>query len=329
MKSRLIRYIALTAFIAGMLSFTQVPMASAQGSADAKKPTPRLANGHPDLNGFYNSRNYVGDAVTEEEGNHVLTRTEDGSAFFSYGGANSQGNGLNVDKRGDAPPEPNQPPYKPEYMAKIKEIADKAYGTTSPHDPQMDCKPYGLPRGAISGGGGSAMEILQTDNRIAMLYEDRPGPYFRVIYMDQQHPKDLDTSYFGHSVGHWEGDTLVVDVVGLNDETWLGGGFIGPKYALFHSDKEHVIARWTRHGDELTYEATVEDPVMFTRPWVITPRHIGLAAPGDYIQPQMCVAMAKEHLIEQSDKDRYVCGWCQKDIDAIYGQGAKESLPKK
>src|SRR6185295_7769327 len=133
-------------------SFGQEGRSSA-GGADATKPTPRL-NGHPDFNGFYNQRSYQGSLATEGESNaHVLTRTEDGSAFFSYGGANSQGNGVNVEQRGDAPPEPNQPPYKPEYMSKVKEIADRAYGTTSPLDPQMDCKPYGLPRGAMSGGG--------------------------------------------------------------------------------------------------------------------------------------------------------------------------------
>jgi hypothetical protein len=121
----------------------------------------------------------------------------------------------------------------------------------------------------------------------------------------------------------------VVDVVGLNDETWLGGGFIGPKYALFHSDQEHVIERWTRTGDVLTYTATVEDPVMFTRPWVTTPRKISIAAPGDYMQPQMCVALSKEHLVEQSETDKFVCGWCVKDIDAIYGEGAAATTGTK
>jgi hypothetical protein len=316
--------------MASAMSFVFVPTSAAQNVIeDSKKPTPRLKDGRPDLNGFYNSRHYQGDPVLED-GGHVLTKTDNGSAFFSYGGANSQGNGVNLEQRGDPKAEANQPSYKPEYMARVKEIADKAYGTTSPHDPQMECKPYGLPRGAMSGGGGSAMQIVQNDKYIAMLYEDRPGPYYRIIYMDgRQHPKDYDSSFFGHSIGHWEGDTLVVDVVGLNDETWLGGGFIGPKYALFHSDQEHVVERWTRTGDVLTYEATVEDPVMFTKPWVITPRRIGIGAPGDYMQPQMCVALSKSHLVEQSETDKYVCGWCVKDIDAIYGEGALATQEKE
>jgi hypothetical protein len=142
------------------------------------------------------------------------------------------------------------------------------------------------------------MQIVQNADVIAFLYESRPGPYFRIVYMDgRPHPERLDESYYGHSIGHWEGDTLVVDVIGLNDETWLGSGTVGPRYAMMHSNQLHVIERWTRNGDTLTYEATVEDPVMFTKPWVTTPR-ITQIAPGDYIQPTMCVGLDKEHLIK-------------------------------
>ena len=72
---------------------------------------------------------------------------------------------------------------------------------------------------------------------------------YRIIYMDgREHPKDLDTSYMGNSIGHWEGDTLVIDTIGLNDETWLGRN----KYQEIHSDKEHVVERWTRTSDVLS-----------------------------------------------------------------------------
>ena len=116
----------------------------------------------------------------------------------------------------------------------------------------------------------SGFQIVETPQIITILFESSPYSTYRIIYMDgRQHPNDLDTSYMGHSIGHWEGDTLVVDVVGLNDETWLGGGFTGFKNAKIHSDKEHVIERISRNGDVMTYEATVEDPVMFTKPWVV------------------------------------------------------------
>jgi hypothetical protein len=136
---------------------------------------------------------------------------------------------------------------------------------------------------------------------VAFLYEDRPGPYFRIVYLNGQHPKDLDPSYYGHSIGHWEGDTLVVDVVGLNDETWLGSGTVGPKLAMMHSDQLHVVERWTRSGDVLTYEATVEDPVMFSKPWVMTPRQTQIAKEGDYIRPTMCVPFDKSHLMTKDE----------------------------
>ena len=61
----------------------------------------------------------------------------------------------------------------------------------------------------------------------------------------------------GHSIGHWEGDTLVVDTVGLDETTWLQG-----PGASLHSDKEHVVERWTRKGNQVTVETTVEDPIM-------------------------------------------------------------------
>jgi hypothetical protein len=286
--------------------------AAAKPSA-AARPTPRTADGHPDLSGFYNLGDiFKGDPVEEKPGQHVVVKSADGSIFFDYGGANagsgdgearirqSQNGKVNLLDRTCASCE--NPPYKPEYMAKIKAIGDAMHGDASPLDPQYDCKPYGVPRGSLRGGGGYAMQIVQNAQIVAFLYEDRPGPYFRIIYIDgRPHPADLDKSYYGDSIGHWEGDTLVVDVVGLNDETWLGSGTVGPKYAMMHSDQVHVVERWTRSGDVLAYEATVEDPVMFTKPWVMTPRQTQIAAPDDYIRPTMCLPFDKAHLVKHDD----------------------------
>jgi len=207
---------------------------------------------------------------------------------------------------------PNQPPYKPEYMAKVREIAKTEFGGTSAIDPMMECKPMGVPRGAF----GGAMMITQSPQIIAILYEGHPQPSsnYRVIYMDgRSHPKDLEHSYMGDSVGHWEGNTLVVDVAGLNDETWLGGDIGGKAvYTSIHSDKEHVIERWSRQGDVLTYEATVEDPVMFTRPWVITPRHIHIASPDDQLEELFCTpeSAGNGHYVKPSPEDRDIKNKC-------------------
>ncbi len=320
-KSRLILDCLVAACSVGLLSLLPIPAAaqSGQAAASAAKaasmPTPRTPDGHPDLSGFYNLVDiYHGDPVEEKPGQHVVSRAENGSVFFDYGGANGGGGeeGGNTRIRQTQNGKVNmldrtcvnceEPPYKPEYMAKVKAIGDAMYGDASPLDPQYDCKPYGVPRGSLRGAGGYAMQIVQNAQVIAFLYEDRPGPYFRIIYMDGRgHPEDFDPSYVGHSIGHWEGDTLVVDVVGLNDDTWLGSGTVGPKLAMMHSDKLHVVERWTRTGNVITYEATVDDPVMFTKPWVMTPRQTQLAAPDDYIRPTMCIPYDKAHLMKHDN----------------------------
>ncbi len=322
MKALHASYGFVAAFAGGLLSLGAfllcVPVAAQEGppsggsSAAQAKPTPRTPDGHPDFSGFYNLGDiYHGDPLEEKPGQHVVERANDGSVFFDYGGANGAGgeagggarvrqiqNGkVNYLDRLCVSCE--NPPYKPEYMAKVKAIADAEYDATSPLDPEYDCIPYGVPRGSLRGGGSYAMHIVQNSQAIAFLYEDRPGPYFRIVYLDgRQHPADLDKSYFGDSIGHWEGDTLVVDVVGLNDETWLGSGRVGPKLGMMHSDQLHVVERWTRNGDVITWEATVEDPVMFTKPWVMTPRQTQLAAAGDYIRPTMCVPYDKPHVMK-------------------------------
>src|SRR5207237_306097 len=111
-------------------------------------------------------------------------------------------------------------------------------------------------------------------------------------------------------IGHWEGDTLVVDVVGLTDETWLGGGGATGRamYTSIHSDQEHVIERWSRVGDVLSYEATVEDPVALEKPWVVTPRrvkHAGADAGRDRGEVGRCRADARsrhERAVDDSAK---------------------------
>ncbi len=301
---------------------TAAPKAPAKDAAKPKvwcsgcsvdgKTTPRTKDGHPDLSGFYNwgLDHYQGDP-TSQTGGDVLSRTDDGSIFLLYGGLGGGGEdapagGARPAAAAGAVPRNDitcatcdNPPYKPEYMDKVKEIVNTEFDNASPLDPQYDCKPLGIPRGALRGSNDPAMQIVQNSTVVAFLYEDRPGPYFRIVYIDgRPHPDNLDESYYGDSIGHWEGDTLVVDVVGLNDETWLGSGTIGPKYAMMHSNKEHVIERWTRKGDTLTYQATVEDPVMFTKPWVMNPRTTQIA-PGDAIAPAMCVPFDKGHLVKK------------------------------
>ena len=86
-----------------------------------------------------------------------------------------------------------------------------------------------------------------------------------MIPFGSEHPDDMLPSYMGNSVARWDGDTLVVDVVGFNDKSWLAGT------GTFHSDALHIIERYTRVSpDVISYEATIEDPGVFTRPWKIS-----------------------------------------------------------
>lgn len=257
----------------------------------AKLATPRAADSHPDLSGVWLN---PFPAFAE--------KSENGTVSFDIGGARTS----------VRYPSPSEPSYKPEYGAKVKAIVDGQIGASTPLDPQYDCKPMGVPRASMN-----AIQIVQTPKLIVILYESNfIGQTFRIIYTDgRPHPKDLDSSFLGDSIGHWEGETLVVDVTAFNDETWLGGGqghteppAFGEKYghqivenfAILHSDQEHVVERYTRHGNLLTYKATVEDPVMFTEPWVLTPRHWFLGGPEDRLLESSCESRDKSHIVPRT-----------------------------
>jgi hypothetical protein len=313
MKSRLFSLSVVAVALVAVLALLLVSMPVAQQRAESDaKPTPRLSNGKPDFSGFYGGRH--GDETRGALGS-VLSKTDDGSIFFDYGSAD--GASFAALKESD-----NQPVYKPEYAAKVNALADTMYGGNSPDDPQMDCKPNGVPRAGVGG------LLVHTPEALAILYEASPGPYWRVVYTDGgKHPERFDSSFFGHSIGHWEGDTLVVDTVGLNDETWLAGSQDGSvKHTTLHSDQMHVIERITRTGDTLRVEMTVEDPVMFAKPWIPGPRTLRVNRSGDFIQPQMCSHMSvdgrnrKEHILRRNqdpnDPD-LKCGWCVSD--GVYG----------
>jgi hypothetical protein len=115
--------------------------------------------------------------------------------------------------------------------------------------------------------------IFQTVNDITMLYttSDYGGGNreFRSIPTDgRKHDpkKAVEATYMGYSVGSWEGDTLVLDSISFVDSTWLGRG------GLFHSENMHIVEKFTRKGDELFYDITIEDPDVFVEPWVMPTR---------------------------------------------------------
>jgi hypothetical protein len=283
------------------------------------KTTPRTADGHADLNGYWNGAAPNPNAPARGNAGggagRVMNRYPDGSIVFDFSTEYNEENGAGRICQEDSCQDKNQPPYNAEWMEKVKKIAATEFGGTTPLDPVHDCRPLGVPRAGVNG-----IHIVQTPQVVTILYEAAPYSTFRLIYTDgRSHPKDLETSFWGHSIGHWDGDTLVVDVIGLDDETWLGGGgAVGrAMYTSVHSDKEHVVERWTRNGDVMTYEATVEDPVALAKPWVITPRRVRHAGADEELVESICTANFKEHLVPPHPDDPDIkkrCGYrCEDD----------------
>jgi len=304
-RSRISSVLLMSASLLAMILLTSITAAAqTQKGSDAKLPcvgcavdgkTPRLPDEHPNLNGFWNT-------PPRADNPRQVDKAEDGSILFEFS--------INFDETipdqlciDDSCQVKNQPPYNAEYMPKVKALAESMYLGTSSQDPEMACKPNGLPRTGIG-----SVQIVQTPEIIAVLYESAPSSIYRVIYMDGRPvPDDLEGSYMGYSTGHWEGDTLVVDTVGFNDDTWLGAGGHGrSKYTSIHSDKMHVTERWTRQANTLTVETTVEDPGAFTRPWVLAPRRVQISKPGDYIREAICsqVNMSGNHMVKPTEKDK-------------------------
>lgn len=130
---------------------------------------------------------------------------------------------------------------------------------TPEEDPMAKCLPPGVPRVMST---AFPIEIVQTPGRVTILLEY--DHYVRRIFTDgRPHPPDLDPTWLGHSIGHWEGKTLVVDTVGLNDKTWLD------EAGHPHSEALHVVERFTRSDDgkSLEHHVTIDDPQMYAQPW--------------------------------------------------------------
>jgi hypothetical protein len=287
------------------------------------KTTPRTVDGHPDLTGYWGGINQLFTEFEKSPGGFkggTLQRTSDGSVLYDpsteYNSETGAGR-LCQGADSDACQLPNQPPYTPDYMRRVKKIAATEYGGTTPLDPVEACRPQGVPRAAFAFG----TMIMQSPQIIALLLEAAPYSTYRIVYMDgraHQNPKDYESTYWGDSIGHWEGDTLVIDTVGFNDDTWVGGDVVGhAKYTSIHSAKMHVVERITRDGDVLTISTTVEDPIAFTRPWVLAPQRVHIAPATDIMSENICTPNNKDHLIKPSPEDRDIqqkCGYrCEPD----------------
>jgi hypothetical protein len=160
----------------------------------------------------------------------------------------------------DVPPgqsvvEGNEIPYQP---WAVKKKAENFASRKSADQTSANCFLPGVPRATYM---PYPFEIVQTPKLVAITYEFAHA--LRGIPLDgSSHPDGLPDAWMGDSRGHWEGDTLVVDVRNLDERTWFD------RAGNFHSDALHVVERYSADGpDHIRYEATIEDPKVFTRPW--------------------------------------------------------------
>jgi hypothetical protein len=161
-------------------------------------------------------------------------------------------------------PEPGvAPPLKPEYLRILeRRIRAKNRGTPEA-DASTQCFPHGMPRLMES---PYPIEIIQTPGRITFLHEVAHN--IRRIYLDRPHPKHVTLSFLGDSVGHWEGDTLVVDTIGVLPETYIA---LSEAVGLANDGDLHVVERLRLVApDTLADELTIEAPKVLTAPWKTT-----------------------------------------------------------
>jgi hypothetical protein len=226
----------LRAMAALLLAATMaVPVAAqapATAPAAATAAIPRLPNGRPDFSGVWQ---------TLSEADYDLE---------PHAG------------RRDAPPGPGVVaggviPYRPEALAQRQ----RNFAARDKDDPRLKCWVLGTPRSVYY---PAPFQIFQRDRDLTLLHQF--GHQVRTIHTNgTDHPAEKEQGFFlGDARGRWEGDTLVVDVVDFNEETWLD------RAGNYHSDQLHVVERWSFvDRDTIAYRATIEDPKVFSRPWQI------------------------------------------------------------
>ena len=245
--------------------------------ADAPKeppagPAPRAADGHPDLSGVW----WPG-------GDVAVTNL-----------------GVGESRAPSGPPRqnPNDPAlyaglYQPAAAAKAQTLGEK-------DDPALRCIPSVIGPHVSLVDQGYIGQIIQTSKFVVLLTETYHG--FKLIPIDGRgHRDDVAPSYRGDSVGHWEGDTLVVDSTNFNGQNWL----FDHGNVSFYSEALHVIERYRRlDANTLEIATTIEDPKMLTRPWTVATHRLKLA-PFDQIMEVLCTNVETASLMEAAAKDNY------------------------
>ena len=242
--------VATTTIVAFGLTATPAASQTSSGESFPLYTAPRTADGQPDVSGIWQS-------LTTANWDILAHSVQPGPYAELLGVWGAGRAGLSI-------VEGNELPYQSWAAAKQKENFENRTVVKVANDPsrfdtgdpELQCYRAGVPRANYM---PFPLQILQTPEQILIVYEYK-GAY-RTIYMDFDRPA-LDASWMGTSNGHWEDETLVVDVTGFNDHAWFD------RAGNFSSEALHVVERWTPVSPyHLRYEATIEDPNVFTRPW--------------------------------------------------------------
>ena len=243
---KLILAVSAGAGVATLVLITNYSTALAQGQAPGYR-APRTVDGKPNLSGIWQALN---------EANWDIQAHAAQPGPSEYGAMFAEPAGVGI-------VEGDQIPYQPWALAKRKENYDNRFKRLrvdgvrdEPLDPEAKCYMPGVPRATYM---PFPFQIIQSTNKMLIVYPFASAS--RLVHLDKVGDPPVD-SYMGWSKGRWEGETLVVDVTGFNDKTWFD------RAGNFHSDELHVVERYTATSpDVIAYEATLEDPKVFTRPW--------------------------------------------------------------
>ena len=258
MRYRLVAY-CLTAAVL-LMPTPSAAQSTARTGGKPTPPVPRTADGKPDLSGVWQPG--TDRPGTWAEANAGVGVPEPGKGPSVRKGAN--------------------PPYQPWAAAKVLE----AFKRRNIDDDVARC----IPELDLGAGSLYPNQFVQTPGLIVILIESRH--VFRLIPLNDKHPDDVDPSYLGDSVGRWEGDTLVVDVVGFKERR------IGSR---INTEALHIVERFTRVDyNTIEYEARIEDPKALTKPYTITSKY--MLRPGTRLQEYVCENNQDPAKFEELDK---------------------------
>jgi hypothetical protein len=284
--------VALAAAAAGALITASVTQSTGQSARPAR------LDGHPNLSGIWQANNEAYWDVQSHEARAAAV-TQPGVYPFEYarvpaaavvalGAAGGVPASLGV-VEGDG-----QIPYTPEALAIRKENAEHWID----RDPELKCYLPGIPRAMYM---PYPLEITQSTNKVHMAFAFASTA--RTIHLDDVDPPPTDL-WMGHSVGRWEGDTLVVTVTDFNDKTWFD------RAGNFHSEALRLVERLTPiTADVIRYEVTVEDPKVFTRPWRMSMPLYRRMEPNMQLLEYRCTEFVEEFMFGHVRKEPLVKRW--------------------